>query len=422
MKEKRSFFQMIFGSKQAPRNHTYMQMLNSTPSFYDFSGEAYDSDTVRATVDAFARNVGKLKPKHIRRIKGKVHSPADLNIEWLLQNRPNRFMNAYIFYYRLGTQYLMNNNAFVWVRRDAMNRIEGFYPLVSSSVDLIEIGGEMVVQFRFYDGNTYRAPYFDVIHLRRFFYQNDMFGEANKTALSPILDLIAATNQGLKNAVKTSAILRGILKFTSMLKPEDMKKQTDDFKADYLDASNHGGIAATDSKAEYQELKTDPKMIDDKLMNAMADKVYDYFGSNKKIVQSNYSEQEWNAFYESMIEPFALQMGLEFTAKVFTDRAQGHGNEILFEANRLQYASNDTKVKIIETLVDRGMMSINQGLEVFNLPPIEGGEKRIMSLNFIDADKASEYQLGKVNKPADASTGKEVKTNNDDEKPPDNNV
>jgi len=403
LKERRSLFQMIFGGKQAPRNHTYMQMLNSTPSFYDFSGEAYDSDTVRAAVDAFARNVGKLKPKHIRRVNGSIQEVKNSEVEWLLQNRPNRFMNAYIFYYRLATQYLLNNNAFVWVRRDAMNRVEGFYPLISSGVDLVEVNGDMVVKFRFYDGNEYAAPYSDVIHLRRHFYKNDMFGETNKTALTPILDLISATNQGLKNAVKTSAILRGILRFTSMLKPEDMKAQTDAFKADYLDASNHGGVAATDSKAEYQELKTDPKMIDDKLMAAMGDKVNDYFGMNKKIIQSSYSEQEWNAFYESMIEPFGLQAALEFTAKVFTDRAQGHGNELLFEANRLQYASNDTKVKIIETLVDRGMMSINQGLEVFNLPPIEGGEKRIMSLNFIDADKASEYQLGKVNKPPDAS-------------------
>lgn len=146
-------------------------------------------------------------------------------------------------------------------------------------------------------------------------------------------------------------------------------------------------------------------MIDDKQMSAMENKVYSYFGTNGKIVQSDYSEGEWGAYYESMIEPFALQMGLEFTAKIFSDRAQGHGNEILFEANRLQYASNDTKVKIIETLVDRGMMSINQGLEVFNLPPIENGDKRIMSLNFIDADKANEYQLGKTKAPPEGGEG-----------------
>lgn len=397
MKEKRSFFQMIFGtSRQPPQQQTYMQMLNSSPNFIDFSGEAYDSDTVRATIDAFARNVGKLKAKHIRRANGKIKT-TDSDIEWLLQTRPNKFMNAYIFYYRIATQFLMSNNAFVWIRRHPeTNRIEGFYPLVSSSVELLELRGDMSVRFNFYDGKQYVAPYEDIIHLRRFYFDNDMFGESNRTALSPVLNLINVTNQGIANAVKSSAFIRGILKFTAMIKPEDMKKQTEQFAADYLTASNNGGIAATDSKAEYQELKSDPKMIDDKQMNSMENKVYSYFGTNQKIIQSNYSEAEWGAYYESMIESFAVQAGLEFTSKIFSDRAQGHGNEIMFEANRLQYASNDTKVKIIETLVDRGMMSINQGLEVFNLPPIENGDKRIMSLNFIDADKASEYQLGKV--------------------------
>lgn len=399
MAEKRSFFKMIFNTeKQPPQNRTYMQMLNSNPTFYDFKGEAYDSDTVRGTVDAFARNVGKLKAKHIRRQGGKINT-ASSDVEWLLQTRPNRFMNAYIFYYRLATQFLMSNNVFVWIRRDSMNKIEGFYPLVSSSVELHEINGEMVVRFRFYDGKEYTAPYFDVIHLRRFFFNDDMFGEPNKKALTPILNLISVTNQGIANAIKTSALLRGILKFTGMIKDTDMEKQREAFTEKYLSASNHGGIAATDSKADYVELKSDPKMIDDKQMTAMESKVHSYFGSNKNIVQSDYTEAQWGAFYESMIEPFAVQMGLEFTAKIFSDRAQGHGNEILFEANRLQYASNDTKVKIIETLVDRGMMSINQGLEVFNLPPIEDGEKRIMSLNFIDADAATEYQLGKVKSP-----------------------
>jgi HK97 family phage portal protein len=178
---------MIFNTdKQPPQNRNYMQMLNSNPTFYDFKGEAYDSDTVRATVDAFARNVGKLKAKHIRRQGGKINT-ASSDVEWMLQTRPNRFMNAYIFYYRLATQFLMSNNVFVWIRRDTMNRIEGFYPLVSSSVELFEVNGEMAVRFRFYDGKEYTAPYSDVIHLRRFFFNDDMFGEPNRTALTQIV-------------------------------------------------------------------------------------------------------------------------------------------------------------------------------------------------------------------------------------------
>jgi phage portal protein BeeE len=179
-----------------------------------------------------------------------------------------------------------------------------------------------------------------------------------------------------------------------MLKPEDMKRQRDLFISDYMDITNNGGIAATDAKADYIELKNDPKMVDEKVMQAAKTKVFNYFGVNESIIKSDYSEDQWNAFYESTIEPIAIQLSLEFTSKLFTSKEQGYGNEIIFESNRLQYASNKTKVEVVTMLVDRGMMSLNQGLEVFNLPPIEGGEKRIVSLNFVDSELANQYQLG----------------------------
>jgi hypothetical protein len=179
-----------------------------------------------------------------------------------------------------------------------------------------------------------------------------------------------------------------------MMKPEDMKKQRDTFINDYLNISNNGGIAATDAKAEYVPLTNDPKMADAKQMEIIEDKIYKYFNVNASIVKSDYSEQQWNAFYESVIEPIAIQLSLEFTSKVFTDREQGWGNEIVFEANRLQYASNQTKIQIVQTLMDRGLLSQNQALEIFNLPPVEDGDKRIISLNFVDQSIANQYQMG----------------------------
>ena len=219
------------------------------------------------------------------------------------------------------------------------------------------------------------------------------------------MELISTTDQGIANAVKSSAFLRGLLKFSNMLKPEDMKKQRDEFVKDYLNVANNGGVAATDAKAEYVPLSNDPKMIDDKQMAQIKDKVYSYFGVNEKIVKSNYTEDEWNAFYESTIEPLAIQLSLEFTAKVFTDRERGFGNSIIFEANRLLYASNVTTLKLIETLCDRGMLNRDQGREVFKMGPVEGGEKYYISLNFVQSDKANQYQLGEKGEDEDAGNG-----------------
>ena len=67
---------------------------------------------------------------------------------------------------------------------------------------------------------------------------------------------------------------------------------------------------------------------------------------------------------------------------------------IIFESSRLQFASNATKVNLIKETMPYGLLTINQALEILNLPAVEGGEKRLQTLNVIDADEASRYQVG----------------------------
>lgn len=382
MREKRSLFQMIFGSRpQESQIQTQLRMLNGyAPVFTAFSGDAYDSDVVRSAVDAVARNAAKLKAKHIRRVNGRVQETGS-EIERLLSQRPNPHMDAYTFLYKVVTQLYLQNNAFVFIDVDRITRkVRGFYPLNAATVEFLEYQGGIYAKFNFLGGQSVVLPYEDLIHLRRFFYKNDLYGESSDRALNPTLQLIRTTDEGIANAVKASAFLRGILKFTSILKPEDMKKQRDMFVRDYLDITNNGGVAATDAKAEYVPLNNEPKMVDDKQMAAIRQKVYNYFGVNEKIIQSSYTEDEWNAFYESTIEPLAIQMSLEFTSKLFTDAERQRGNEIVFEANRLQYASMTTKLNLRE-MVDRGAMTPNEWRAALNLAPIEGGDQPIRRLD-----------------------------------------
>src|SRR5690606_20867518 len=176
------------------------------------------------------------------------------------------------------------------------------------------------------------------------------------------------------------------LKFQGMLKESDIEAQRERFVKEYLTVSNSGGSAALDAKAEYIPLNTQPRMINAAQMKKLRAVVCRYFGVNEAIVMGNYTEHQWNAFYESTIEPLAVQMSLEFTSKLFTDREIGHGNEIVFEANRLQYASVRTKLELVQ-LVDRGIMTPNQLAEVFNLPPVPGGDIPIRRLDTRPVDE-----------------------------------
>lgn len=394
MAERRSLFDRIFGRRPQPSQMQSLKMMNGYMPVFSMVADAYDSDVVRSAVDAIARNCAKLKPKHIRRVNGNI-SYTNSNIEYLLGVRPNPYMDAYTFWYKVITQKYMQNNSYVFVDWDVNGQAKGFYPINASQAEFVEAEGQIFMQFSFLGGYKVTLPYEDIIHLRRFFYKNDLYGETNNAALMPTLELIHTTNQGIINAVKSSANLRGLLKFTqTMLKPEEIKRHRDAFVEDYLNISNNGGIAATDSKAEYVPLTNDPKITDAKQMELIEDKVYKYFNVSPAIVKSDYTEEQWNAFYESVIEPNAIELSLEFTAKVFTQRERGVGNEIIFEANRLQYASNATKLNLITVMMDRGLLSMNEAREIFNLAPILDGDKRIVSLNFVDTNIANQYQMG----------------------------
>jgi HK97 family phage portal protein len=369
--------------------------MNYNPVFTTFGNDAYSSDVVRSTIHAIATHTGKLKAKHIRR-NGSVIEPISSNVERLLSVRPNPYMNSFDFLYKVVTQLYLKNNAFILIQTEGFE-VVGFYPINSTNVEMLEVNDELYTRFRFLNGKELTVPYSQVIHLRRFYNENDIYGESNSQALLPTLELLHTTSEGISNAVKSSAHLRGILKFTTaMLKPEDMKKQVDDFVDQYMSVSNNGGIAGIDSKADYQELKSNPILIDAAQMNAIEEKVYKYFNVNKKVVMSECTEEEFDSFYETVIEPIALQLSLEFSSKLFTNREQGFGNQIIFEANRLAFLSTKTKLQMIQELVPLGILSLNEAREILNMAEIEQGDKRIVSLNYVDVSLANQYQVGAV--------------------------
>jgi HK97 family phage portal protein len=392
--EKRSLFKTIFGGlgDRIKQGFTQLKLLTGyQATFTPWSNDPYSADVVRGAVDAIARNAAKLKPKHIQRVDKNITEVHD-QIEQILQVRPNPHMSAYDFIYKMVTALLMDNNAYAYPVWDGP-KLKAVWPIVSRQVEFLEDQlGQVAVRFWFNEDNVI-LMYDEIVHLRRHYYKNDLIGESNKP-INATLEAIHITNQGLGQAVKTSATLRGILKYNGVLKESDIKANRDRFVEEYLTVQNSGGIAAMDGKAEYKELTSQPLMVDANQMKELRDNVYRYFGINEKIIMGDYTEQQWDAFYESTIEPLAVQMALEFTYKLFTSKERGAGHEIVFEANRLQYASTKTKVQMVQQMVPMGLLTINESREIFNLAPVPDGDKRLISLNYVDASKANKYQLG----------------------------
>lgn len=370
--------------------------MNGNPAiFTPFSGDAYESDIYRTAVDAIARNAAKLKPTHVVTMAGQRKN-GDNQLNRILQVRPNPYMTAYDLIYKLVTHYYLYNNAFAYLQKDDKGYLTGIYPLRPLNMEyLTDPTGELYCKFYFMGGKEVILPYTEVFTIRRHFNSNDLLGDAN-TAILPTLDLAHTQSEGLGNAIKANATIRGILKYNQILSPTKLKEEKEAFINDYLSVSNSGGIAAIDSKADYIPLELKPVAIDDKQLQAVKQKIYDYLGISVNIVNSTYNEDEWAAFYESVIEPLAVQFSLELTDKLFTAREQAFGNSILLEANRLQFASAKTKNELIFNLMPMGLISVNEAREILNMPSIEGGDKYIQSLNYVDKDIINKYQLNGI--------------------------
>jgi HK97 family phage portal protein len=393
------FFDRLFKRTKEPVRTERAELLsNSTSTFTPWSGDAYGNDIYRGAVDAIARNAAKLKGTHIIKYADRNETANNSKINRLLQVQPNPYMSAFDMLYKMITHYFLYNNAFAFLQKDDRGQLIGIFPLRALHVDFMTDGaGELYCKFLFGNSREVTLPYVDVIHLRRNFNDNDLLGDPN-TALSPALELAHTQNEGYINGIKSSANIRGILKFTQIMAPEKLKEEKEQFIKDYLSIANDGGIVATDQKMEYVPIDIKPAVIDEKQIQAISKKIYDYLGISEAIVNSDYTEDQWAAFYESTLEPIAVQMSLEFTRKLFNEREQAFGNSIIFESGRLQFSSNATKVNLIAQLVPYGLLTINQALEILNLPGVEDGNKRLQTLNVVDANKANQYQLNEPKK------------------------
>lgn len=390
-----SIFDRLF---RRERSVTSSQVIEETQSFSAFTGDAYSNDIFREGVDAIARNAGKLKGSHVIKYRDHDREEGDCKINRLLQVRPNPFMSAYDFIYKLVTRLYLYNNSFAYIDRDQRGSVVGLYPITASHVDLLsDQNGRLYCGFLLRSGRQIVLPYEDIIHLRRFFNDDDILG-ADNFAIVPGLELAQTQNEGLVNGIKSGASIRGILKFTQIMSPEKLKAEKDAFITDYLEIGNDGGVVATDQKMDYQPIESKPIVLNADQTKAIRDKVFSYLGVTEAIVSSSYTEDQFSAFYESTIEPIATALSQEMTAKIFTEREQAFGNEIIFESGRLQFTSNSTKVNLIAQLVPLGLLTINQALEILNLPGVADGDRRLQALNMIDADQASKYQIGEETK------------------------
>lgn len=363
-----------------------------------FSKEIYEQEIVRAVIDCIASHTAKAEALHVILDKDGRIKEIKRNSPYmkLLNQRPNPLMTGFDLKYKLVTHVEANTTAMCYIKWNDMIP-EMMIPIQYDKFEILPIdGGGYAVQFTDHDGIQRALNIEDVVILRKFFNTRDVGGDGNDPIYNT-LDMVKASDEGLIQALSVSNKVRGLLKQKkAMLSPEDVKKTTNEFISRFEEAAKKGGIVGVDSMEEYQPLTVTPWSANAAQMKEIRENILRYWRVSNAILMSDYTETQWRAFYESVIEPRLIQMGQAFSNVCFTQRERDAGNRIIFNASVLMNTSTQTKVNILSAVKEIGLFTKNELREMFGYAPIEGGDDAQVSLNYVKAKDQSKYQTGET--------------------------
>ena len=389
-----SLFDKIFRPAEAEKSDEAIAKAKSLfqtltayqPMFTNWGGAVYESEIVRAAIDARARHISKLKVETV--------GTANPSLQTKLAQGPNQWQTWSQFLYRLSTILDVNNTAFVVPVFDERMTITGVFPVLPSSCSLVEYDDEIWLRYQFSMGQIAAVEFRKCAVLTKYQYKDDFFGSSN-WALKDTMQLIHIQNQGIEEGVKNAATFRFMAQLANFAKPKDLAKERERFIAENLSTESESGgfLLFPNTYKDIKQIDVKPYSVDAAQMEQIRENVFNYFGVNEDVLQNKAKAEELEGFFDGCIEPFAIQFSEALTKMLFSERERAQGSYLIANANRLQYMSTSQKVAMAQQLLDRGVMSVNEARELFNYTPVDNGDVRFIRGGYTDAnDKVTEVE------------------------------
>lgn len=370
---------------------TRLEVTGRPSTFAAFGGDPYANDVFRSGVDAIARIAAKfvLQPKVS--FSDGTEANGDERLARLLQLEPNPLMSAYDMLYQIYTHLYVTNNAFAYLQRDA-GQIVAVWPLHVTSCNLAQgRDGEMYAGLTFASGTTAILPYRDLVHLRRHFNQGDVLGDSN-AAIAAGVELAHAQNEGIKRSIAQGGQLRGLIKYAGSLSPSKLKEYQEHFNQTQL-TGNVTGVIMTPNEVDFTPITDSAPTINAADVEATQRKIFDYLGLTESIVNSSFDDDGFGAFDEAIVEALALQTALEWTRKAYTPLQVARGRRIDCSTSRIRYIGTKNRAELIKHAAPLGALTVDEVRDLMGLPHVEGGERRLQSLNYASVELVDQYQL-----------------------------
>lgn len=359
-------FDWLFGKKPEPKGKyegEFRMLEGYRPHFSSWNRDLYESELIRAAINARATHISKLRVQ--------TQGAAKPGLQRKLKHGPNEMQTWGQFLYRLSTILDMHNTAFIVPVYDQYGEMSGVYAPLPERCEVVQYSGKPYLKYRFSDGKEAVIEFENCGVMTKMQYRSDFFGESNH-ALMPTMDLIHIQNQGIEEGVKSAATYRFMATLNNFAKDEDLKKERERFsRTNFGQDSNGGGLLLfPNTYGNVKQIEAKPYTADADQMKLIKDNVFEYFGVNEDILENMAFGDKWSAFYEGVVETFAIQFSDVMTKMLFTFREQSEGNIVTATANRLQYMSNADKLAVSAQMADRGLMTRNEIRDIWNLEPL----------------------------------------------------
>lgn len=359
-------FDWLFGKKPELKGKyegEFRMLEGYRPHFSSWNRDLYESELIRAAINARATHISKLRVQ--------TQGAAKPGLQRKLKHGPNEMQTWGQFLYRLSTILDMHNTAFIVPVYDQYGEMSGVYAPLPERCEVVQYSGKPYLKYRFSDGKEAVIEFENCGVMTKMQYRSDFFGESNH-ALMPTMDLIHIQNQGIEEGVKSAATYRFMATLNNFAKDEDLKKERERFsRTNFGQDSNGGGLLLfPNTYGNVKQIEAKPYTADADQMKLIKDNVFEYFGVNEDILENMAFGDKWSAFYEGVVEAFAIQFSDVMTKMLFTFREQSEGNIVTATANRLQYMSNADKLAVSAQMADRGLMTRNEIRDIWNLEPL----------------------------------------------------
>ena len=365
----------------------YFAMLDGyTPVFTSYDGGVYEMELTRACIHTFATHCSKLQPT--------VTGADKRGIRAMLEGKPNPFMTSAQFVYKVATIYEAQNTCFIVPVLDKFDRLTGYYPVNPQLTEIIDVGGDPWLRYKFNTGEWAAIEMELCGVISKYLYRSDIKGEDNE-ALKPTLQLLNVQNQGIAEGIKNSASFRFMANVNNFTKGKDLAEERRRWTEENLGAGGGGLALFPSSYTNVQQIQSTAKIVDPEQMQLIQTRALNYFGCSEDVLQNKTVGDAWSAYYEGKVEPFAIQLSQAMTSMTYSQNERTRGNAVVWSANRLQYMTNTDKLQVSSQMFDRGILSINDVMDIWNLPHVPDGDKRYIRKEYTEIsqlDQVAELQ------------------------------